>query len=257
MNPLKTHLALFMKQSAMRLACHKRVGKALSIYYKDRIPNRSCIIETSHEAITDSLKASLYWGVYETSEVLFVDRYLRSDLDVIELGSSIGVVSSHIAQKLSSERRLICVEANPQLISVIQTNIKNNAPNLRINVLHGAIDYSDAKVITLDIGGRNIDSKITKTGKNLVPIPVLTLGEVCNRYHVEEFCLVCDIEGSEWGMLQNEAEVLNRCRQVIIELHHTKQVNKLITIDDLVSIMVYDYKFTLVQQRGNVYLFEH
>jgi hypothetical protein len=36
-----------------------------------------------------------------------VDRWLSPDLDVIELGSSIGVVSSHIRRRLNPERRLI------------------------------------------------------------------------------------------------------------------------------------------------------
>ncbi|HRV93785.1 MAG TPA: FkbM family methyltransferase [Anaerolineae bacterium] len=248
---------LFIKRPVLRAVCHSSIGNLISKYYKNQIPNRGCVIDTTSKAITPSLKASLYWGTYEKSEVLFVKRYLRPDQDVIELGSSMGVVSAHIARRLSATSKLICVEANPELIPSIYANVYKNAQVCQLAVVHAAIDYSGTTTVTLNIDQRNIDSRVSITGKNLVEVPALTVQEICKRFDVQNFSLVADIEGSESGILCYERVlIMEKCSQLIIELHDVNNDSQPITVDNMVLQLVGDYGFKLLQRRGNVFVFE-
>ena len=49
-------------------------------------------------------------------KLVLAEKYLDGNLNLIEFGSSIGIVSSHIARKLKSGTKFIMVEANPGII---------------------------------------------------------------------------------------------------------------------------------------------
>src|SRR4051812_6437349 len=98
-SPLKTAIA--------DLLCSSFIGNLLSRAYSDRIPNGGLVVDTSHPSVTPQLTASIFWRIYEGAEIRFVHQFLRPDLDVIELGSSIGVLSCHIKQRLLPSCKLI------------------------------------------------------------------------------------------------------------------------------------------------------
>jgi FkbM family methyltransferase len=204
-------------------------GRLLGLLLHDRIPNRGCVVDTRSPVVVPTIKASLFWGFYESPEIRFVHRYLRGDLDVVELGSSIGVVSAHIARRLSADRQLICVEPNPYLLDQIRINLALNAPHVRHRIVHGAIDYSPGRQgeVELEIGARNLGSRVASpvsgvTGAQaLTRVPAVTLSGILSEHHIESYTLVADIEGAEAALLEHEETALARCRQLIIELHAT------------------------------------
>ena len=102
-----------------------------------RVGNRGSRIDTNNPAVTPWVRTLVYWDMYETAELRFVQRYLPSDLDVVELGGSIGVVASQIARRLEPGRQLISVEANPQIVNLLRENIGKNGPQIRATVVHG------------------------------------------------------------------------------------------------------------------------
>lgn len=210
---------------AAAMSC-SAVGRVLALLLRDRIPNRGCVIDTRNPVVVPSIKASLFWGFYESPEIRFVQRYLRGDLDVIELGSSIGVVSAHIARKLNPDRQLICVEPNPYLLDQIRSNLALNAPNARYRIVHGAIDYSPGRQggVELEIGARNLGSRVASLAGDARPtttVPAVTLSAILAANDIESYALVADIEGAEAALLEHEEAALARCRQLIIELHAT------------------------------------
>src|ERR1700730_12780210 len=93
--PIRLRAPLFsVKRVIARIICHPLIGRIISLVFRDRIPSRGSLIHTKDKAVVPSVKAALFWGLYESAEVRFVKEFLRSDLDVIELGSSLGVVTS-------------------------------------------------------------------------------------------------------------------------------------------------------------------
>lgn len=78
-----------------------------------------------------ALVASIFWGLYESAEIRFVRRYLDPDLDCLELGSGIGLVSRVIAVSLRPGRRLVCVEPREDLLACARENVDRLAKGLR------------------------------------------------------------------------------------------------------------------------------
>src|SRR5690349_24825010 len=72
--------------------------------------------------------AAVFWGFYESAEIRLIKKYFDGHSSVIEFGSSVGVVSAHVASAMKPGHRMICVEANPSLVSSIEKNIARYAP---------------------------------------------------------------------------------------------------------------------------------
>ena len=106
------------------------IGDAISWFYGDVIPFHGIPIDVSQSGIPAANKAALWWGMYESAEHRFIKAFLLPNLPVIELGSSIGAISSAIAGQLDHGQRLICVEANPFLIPQLRKNLDRNASHL-------------------------------------------------------------------------------------------------------------------------------
>lgn len=253
-------LALRVKKAAAKLLCSPTVGRAIALLFRDRIWSRGCVIDTRHPFVTPAIKASLLWGLYESTEVRFVRRYLRSDLDVVELGSSIGVIASQIASRLDRSRLLVCVEANPWLLDQIRVNVDRNAPGARVAIVHGALDYScdERPWVEIALGERNIDSRVRRPepGESFAKAPTLTLGRILADQGIREYALVCDIEGAEAGIVERDAAALELCRQLIIELHQTTREGRLVTPDAMRTAFEVDHGFRLRDRHGAVFVFE-
>lgn len=267
----RTNWRLRLKQLAMRTACHPLVGHLVAGWTCDQVRNRGCLIDTSHPSVSASVKASLFWGAFEKSEVLFVQKYLAPQYDVIELGSGIGVVSSHIARRLDRDRRMVCVEANPEIASWITHNVQQNAA-IRPLVVQAAIDYSGASHLEMTLAARHLDSGLAQTrpqtesmqarrdpqppADRCVQVPVTRLCDLWEQIQMAPFSLVADIEGAELGILEHEDLCLRKCQGMVIELHAVQRPNgTLVTVEELLEIIKKRHQFQLVARRGDVFAF--
>jgi hypothetical protein len=129
------------KRNIFRIFYRAAIGRLIARVCHDEIPNMGCVIETGSPLVVPRVKAKLFLRGYEPVEINFVKKYLHPDRDVIDLGSSLGVVASHVGRKLHAGRRVICVEANPQLLDIIRQNVTRNAPHVRVETVSGAVDY--------------------------------------------------------------------------------------------------------------------
>jgi FkbM family methyltransferase len=247
-----------LKRFAARIMCHRWVGQAISLRYRDRIPCHGSVIDTSLGEIRPEVKASLWWGIYESAEARFVNQFLRSDLDVVELGSSLGVVSSLIARKLQPARRLICVEANHHLLATIQNNVSRNS-KVSVQVVHGAVSYPDEKSgkVTFVLGKDNTESHLAgaEFADAFLLVPAFTLERILNEHQVVEYALVSDIEGAEVGIIESGRGTLANCKQLIIELHDIIWQGHRFRVADMKQRLIEVHGFQLQAQHGPVYVF--
>lgn len=248
------------KHNLFRVFYRASIGKVIARAFHDHIPCRGCVIDTTSPLVVPRIKAKLFLRGYEPIEINFVKKYLHPDRDVIDLGSSLGVVSAHIGQKLAAGRRVICVEANPDLVDVIRTNVTRNAPQVAVEIISGAVDYppDGRQLVELALGFDNLVAHIVED--EVVPdgifVPTIALSEIVQRYNLGDYALVSDIEGSEAGLLEMDSAALTRCRQMIIELHHTVRRERVILMEELAAALAGRHGFTLVDRRGPVYVFE-
>jgi FkbM family methyltransferase len=248
------------KRNIFRIFYRASIGQIIARACHDQIPNMGCVIETRSPLVVPRIKAKLFLRGYEPVEIDFVKRYLHSDRDVIDLGSSLGVVASHVGRKLHAGRRVICVEANPQLLDIIRANVTRNAPHVQVEIVSGAVDYPPDRreFVELALGFDNLVAHIVED--EVVPqgifVPVVSLSEIIRRYEVAEYTLVSDIEGSEAGLLEMDDAALTRCRQMIIELHHTVRHERIVRAEELAAELRAKHGFRQIDRRGMVYVFE-
>jgi FkbM family methyltransferase len=212
------------KPLVARWMCHPWIGRAIGLAFSDRIPFRGGRLWTDDPAVSDQTRASVFWGFYEKAEATFVDRFLRPDLDVVELGSSIGGISGRILRRLGPGRRLVCVEANPELLGILRRNVARGLADGRVEVVHGAIAYGAGPTVEIQIGAANIAGRLVDGGPatgcdRCVEVPAIALREVLEKAGFGPYALVCDIEGAERMLLDEDAASLAGCLQVVAELH--------------------------------------
>ena len=237
--------------------CRPWVGRCLSTLYGGRIPHWGIVIDAGQEAVPAEHAASIFFGLYEPAEIRFVRRFLHRGLDVVEIGGGIGVVSAHILTRLGKGNKLTCVEANPRLLPALRRNIELNAPQAQVIVVHGALDYSGAGVISLRVDGKNLGSHVqARAGEALVQVRAMSLRDLVLEAGLGDYALVCDAEGAEAGMILCDSEGLSRCRQMIVEFHPAVHDGVQYSVADLCREAEARHGFRLVAARRGIHVFE-
>lgn len=228
------------------------VGKIVAYVFSNMIPNRGYVIKTDYPEITDKTKAAIFLGLYEKAERTFVRKYVNNDLDIIELGSSIGVVSIEAGRKLT-DRKLICVEPNPNFKRIIEDNLSANGIR-NFHVVSAALS-SQGDYISFKPGESNIVGKVTnESDKDAIKVKSISLSDIVKDFNVENFALICDIEGAEADLIINDADALHKCRLIIMEVHKSTFNDVPYDVDDIVGL-VQMQGFEVRDSRGPVVVF--
>ena len=191
---------------------------ATGVILRHRAFDRLGPVEVPQKTKPDMIGAIVF-GIYEYPERVLIERWLPPDVDCIELGCSIGVVSRVILKKLHADRKLTGVEASKDLLDLSTKNVAAAGFADRFTALHGAVHYQGDFVAFSNhedhIRG-TIDRSITRGG---TPTPCVTLSNVLQRTTGDPYSLVMDIEGSEFDLLANDLDSLEMCQAIIAELH--------------------------------------
>lgn len=192
---------------------------------------------------------------YEMEEAQLILRHLKSDLPVIELGGSIGVVSCLIQSRLAAGVRHLVVEANPALIDICRQNATQR-PDGGADVINAALGYGETH-LSFTIGANIHSNKLAKPGEQgaqIIKVPAITLSELVTRLgDVASYTLVCDIEGAELDLLNNEWDHVQKAALVIMELHPDVYPNASQDVQAIEKRMQ-DTGFQLAERLGDVYL---
>lgn len=241
--------------------CHPLVGRLLSSLYSDRIPAHNIVVDTSNPLVTSRIKGMLFWGLYESAEIRFIRQHLRHDLDVVELGGSIGVVTCQIRRLISPDRKVVCVEANPDLIGAIENTLRLNDLVKGVSVLNLAIGYdaSHCHSVPMDFDGDNLGGHISPSSNTAHKTNVqrATLSQIIEDNGLSSYVLVSDIEGAEAGIAINERGALRNCKQIIIELHDTVLDGVAVSVERMRQAFTDIHGFKLRDSHGPVCVFEN
>ena len=182
----------------------------------------------------------MFWGFYESAEIRFIEKYLSSDFDVLELGGSIGVVSSHIRARLGKDRRLISVEANPRLIDCLRINLMSHRTHdTGYVIINCAVSY-DVESVHLALSDNNTETKVFKSKPNLssaVAVAARTIESIIQEQRLNDYVMVADIEGSEVEIFIHETQSLVRCKQLFIELHDTVYSGQSYSVNEVAEMI--------------------
>lgn len=198
---------------------------------------------------------ALLRGKYEREEAEFVLGYLPEHLAVIELGGSLGVVSSLIRSRLLDSTQHLIVEANPSLMSICRENAGDGQAGTT-QVLNRAVGY-DAPMLRFAVGDSVHANHLLREGdpaERIVEVRSVTLAELLTFLGPDEgFVLVCDIEGGELDLVRNEGRLLDRAAMIIMELHPKAYPTGVKDEAEIIKIMQ-DLGFHLESRKSDVCL---
>jgi FkbM family methyltransferase len=231
-------------------------GRLIKFLCADRISHAGSRISVGERRYRTA--AMIFWNLYESAEIRFVKKYWRNDMSTIELGSSVGVVSSYLGRRLSPSKKLICVEGNPELVPVLTDNVERNTQGAKVEIVNMAVHY-DAPVISFEIGSTNLTSRVLsgsgEKATGVVDVRSISLETLVRMVEEPFFQIVCDIEGAEVGLILNDGASLAACATLIIETHETRHHGVEYDTESIIELIHSNTPLRLEDRYGPVCVF--
>lgn len=227
------------------------VGRIIQFLAGPVISSRSVKVDVGNAGIPGRTIATLFWRFYESAEYRLISNHLQTDLPVVELGGSIGVITCRCGQL--TNQPVISVEANADLQQWQKKNIELNKLAL-ITQVNAGIGYGNQKLY-FNQGIDNISGQVTsENGQGARMIPIIQLSVLLNEFKIRDYILVCDIEGAEYDLLEHDREALTHCQQIFMEIHHLDPRQQPRYPDNLIEELRH-LGFLTVAKDGMVYCF--
>ncbi len=175
-----------------------------------RIPGRS---------LRPALIKSLENGLYEWNEAKALKKNLKPGDRLLELGAGAGYLSSLAARVIGAEN-VVAVEASPDMLEVLEWNLKlNDARDVRI--VHGAVmpESHTADTVSFSVHRAFWSSRVVEgkppEGARVETVPALQLPALLDE--VQPTVVMMDVEGAEIDLCQKPWP--DCVRLVMMEIH--------------------------------------
>ncbi len=245
-----------IKLIVAKVLCSSVVGNLIASYYQDKVPSlliKGLKFDCSSKQISSHTKAQIFFGIYESAEYRFCKKYIKDGSNIIELGSSIGLISSFIS-KTKSPKNILAVEANPDLIPVIRSNFSLNDVNNH-TICNKAIGRDKLQKLWFSKGTDNTTGSISEIESfGAIEVTCTTLSELVDQAGFENYVLICDIEGAEVDILNETNDGLKLCKLLIIEIHTTERSGRSYSIENIVGL-IENKDFEIMERYGNSFVF--
>ena len=182
------------------------------------------LVALSELPLPSPTKRRILGGGYETHERLLLKQSLAPGDHVLELGASLGIVSSLILKMVGPGGRLVAVEANSQLAEPFRRQLAANGLTcVLVNALccpiwednvPDCVAACSFRTSDNTLAGRAVGGESTPGGSNWK-----TASMICDDLAFVPNVLVCDIEGAESVWLESELRFPETIHKLIVELH--------------------------------------
>ena len=154
------------------------IGRAAGLVFRDHVPNRGLRFDTS--GFQSRTKAALAFGLYESTEIRFIKKYLVGAKVAVDLGASVGISGSHLMSLMREGGRLIAVEANPFLLEFLERSLRDHVRSCSYEIHHAALAYDDEvaqlQLARLSTGSRVIPRWVIPDGIS-IEVPTVRLAK--------------------------------------------------------------------------------
>lgn len=194
-------------------------------------------------------------GSYEAKEARFIQAYLPPGSVVLELGASLGIVSSVILGRRPA--RLVSYEAVPQLANIARQLVAHNHPNAPWELVPCAIAEEGALEVAFAWSADHSQGGAVATGAGPervgnLRVPASSLADVIARHGLPDASwLVMDIEGMELGLARRQSAALRHFVGIIVECHDVEEGGHPLTHAQVLAEIL-GVGFDLVDRRGKV-----
>jgi FkbM family methyltransferase len=153
---------------------------------------------------------------------------MGTPLNVLDVGANVGFFAlrvAHLMARTGSDAgnfRITCIEGCPTTYAeLVQRLAASPALRDRYRAVHGLAGKLDGTARINAFSYHAMTSLFAHDSARGAEVPfrnLNTLVEPCDSIDL----LKCDIEGSEWDVLQNYGELLRRTQVAVFEFHHDK-----------------------------------
>jgi FkbM family methyltransferase len=192
------------------------VGRMVEIL-GNRVRMEGLVFSVDSPSIETSHKSILVFGLHELDERSLLRRHLPRNLPIVECGGGLGVISCLANRRIDRPDRHVVVEANPNLIPLIERNRTLNG--CQFMVVNKAIAY-DSPIIKFNVNSNFVGSSIGVVSDEMVSVLAASMKETADAAGFDHFSLICDIEGAEAALVDREIDVLReRVPFILLEVH--------------------------------------
>ena len=203
---------------------------------------------------------------YEAEERYLISQFVVPGMKVFELGTSIGVLASIVAERIGPTGILVSVEASRKIGKHTKSWIENKYPWVTI-MLGAGLPIWDSEPLELSVMGfdesrgslggsvmfGNPRGPLKSFGKT-EELEIWDIKRLTERTEVAVEGLIVDIEGGEEKILGADLELPETLIWLMIELHPEKYNDPLAGQEILKTIR--SEGFALNSNEGNSYLFQ-
>lgn len=175
------------------------------------------LLPIDRSVLSPYMELTLAAGRYERRERQLACRIIHDGDVVLELGAGLGFIGACL-RRFSGAGKIICIEANPQLIAYIRRVHSLNGIE-GVEVLHGVVVPDRQAPATIpfycrrDFWASSLDA--TTPFEREVEVVALVLSDILASHKPD--VLVMDIEGGEFALM--EVADLGAIRAMVIETH--------------------------------------
>jgi FkbM family methyltransferase len=175
------------------------------------------LLDIGDARISDEIRQRIVLGTYEEEEVWSAPRTVESGDIVLDVGAGCGFISALVA-KNCGPRRVIAVEADPDLIPVIKRTHDLNGTHA--DVFHEVLADADGETdfcVCEDfwVSSRRLSGGVGRPPGRTIRVPARSFSKRLEAWRPD--CLLIDIEGDELELLTTPLPSF--VRKVMIEVH--------------------------------------
>jgi FkbM family methyltransferase len=205
---------IWYKTQSLRFLKYYPAGLAFDLFMRD-YKTEGMTFSIPRALTTRIHRARFFLDTHEADERHLARQYIAPDSTVLELGACLGVVSCLINRLLRQPKRHVAVEANPNLIPILEENKARNSCEFIIE--SGMVSKTSDGTFYLDdcivVSGPVAESE------RRITVPVFSIEDLEAKHGLEFDTLFMDIQGGECALLEEHSDFLQRVRTVILELH--------------------------------------
>lgn len=207
-------------------------------------------------------KLSLSAGNYEFPERILCSLVLEKGMNILEIGTSIGILTGIMASKIGSQGKIVTIEASQKNFKIACSWLLKQYPNIKIVNGYGF----PCSTIPKDLYVNKFNESISNLGgevqysfnnsgiKSSNDIPTLGIKTIEKVYLKDKAdLLLADIEGAENILLKANTRIPATLKHIIIETHPWKYTSK----EDVEKIIskICSCGFKVIHNIATCYLF--
>lgn len=178
------------------------------------VDHSGVLLKVDDPLISARVRRAIYRRLYERAEYLIVSKTIEKIDKVLELGSCLGFLGVFVCRCVGDEN-VTLVEANPQLISLLQKNLKKNG--CRPRLVHAMVSSAGGNgkfYLSKDVWS---SSGREREGTTCIEVPTVGFQDLLSE--LQPSYLIMDVEGAERELIREGILAASTVRKLCIELH--------------------------------------